>query len=225
MRNSKNAAAGFLIPLIFAACVHVDFPAQAVTRVPVGMAKLPLKVAVVAADPSLTIHLGLSFYEKMNPGLAETVCDALAPDFQKVVVVDDRLSGGDADLLAIATAEVHFYGEQKLTVTFVEPHTGKTITEISSVKPFDGHAPGTHDHLGTDIAFMELEIALPPLIFLVQPTMQRHDAERFNAGFGPTLVAVASDVAAQASKDQAIESLPSRQPTTEAQTRPVEVLR
>jgi len=203
----KLIVAATLTPLVFAACAHTNLPEQVATAAPVGTAKLQLKIAVVA-DPSLTIHEPLGFYEKLNPALADTVREALAADFETVEVVDDKARAGDADLIAIPVTGTHFYGNpMKLTVTFVEPKTEQTLADLSSAKPFDTHAPGSYDHLGTDVALMVPVFIVPPAVFLVEPTLQRHDADRFNARFGPALVAMANDVADQASKDQAIRSL------------------
>jgi hypothetical protein len=198
-----------LTPLVFAACAHTELPEQLATAATVGTAKLQLKIAVVA-DPSLTIHEPLGFYEKLNPALADMVRDALAADFATVEVVDDKARAGDADVIAIPVTETRWYAKMKLTVTFVEPKTGQILAELSSAKPFDPHAPGSYDHLGTDAALMVPVFIVPPAVFLVEPTLQRHDADRFNARFGPALVAMANDVADQASKDQTLRSLSSR---------------
>jgi hypothetical protein len=204
----KAMLAATLAPLIFAACAHTILSAQVVPPAPVGTAKLHIKIDVWS-DPSLTLHEPTGFYEKLNPALANTVRDALANDFETVEMVDDKQSVGDADLLAIpTTADVHYFSKRpvKLVVTFVEPKTGKTLAEFFSVKPIDFHAPGARVHLGTNVALM----GLGPFIPLVEPTLQRHDSERFNAAFGPALIAMATDIADQASKDQAIGSLPIR---------------
>ena len=107
--------------------------------------------------------------------------------------------------LAIPATDIHYPGPRpiKLVVTFVEPKTGKTLAELSSVKPLDFDAPGAHDHLVADLVLL----FIGPLILLAEPTLQRHDAERFNAAFSPALIAMATDIAAQASQDKAIESL------------------
>jgi len=207
-QNSSKAiqliVLSILIPLISAGCVHTDLPAQVVPPAPVGTAKLPLKVAVLD-DPSLTIHEPLGFYERLNPGLANTIRDALAVNFERVGMVDDRPSANDANLLAITTPEIQFYRQPhlKLEVLFIETDTGQTVADLSSVKPFDSGAPGVSDHAATDTILG----MLPPLGILALPTIERHDSERFNAGFGPSLVAMATDIAAQASKDPAIVSL------------------
>jgi hypothetical protein len=44
-------------------------------------------------------------------------------------------------------------------------------------------------------------------VVLLGPYLQKHDAERFNAGFSPALAAMATDIATQASKDPAIVAL------------------
>lgn len=196
-----------LTSFAFAACAHTVLPPQTVPPAPVGTAKLPLKVAVLA-DPSLTFHEPLGFNEKLNPALADAVRDALAADFAKVAVVDDRQSADGADLLAIpAAADVHYFSSilpVTLVVTFIEPKTGKTLAELSSVKPSDFSAPGAQAHLVADLVLL---FSLGPLIPLAEPTLKRHDSERFNAAFSPALIAMVTDIAAQASKDKAIASL------------------
>ena len=148
------------LPLIFAECAHTELPAQAVTPAPVGKARLPLEIAVFA-DPSFTIHPPLGFYEKLNPGIANTVRDALDANLDTVVVVAEVPSAGDADLLAIPTVDVNpdpdmkhpplvvKGGHQidKLTVTFLEPGSRTIIAELSSLKPFSDDAPGIHSHM------------------------------------------------------------------------------
>lgn len=205
-RSTRITVIAALLALVLAACAHTDLPAQVVTATPVGTAKLPLKVAVLS-DSSLTIHIA-DFYEKLNPALANLVRDALAADFQEVIVVGDNQSAHDADLLAIPAVEVPIgfvwdVKPIKLTVTFLEPHTARTIAQISSVKRFDGHVQGAYDHYATDLALA----AVPPISLVALPYIERHDADRFNARFGPTLVTKANEVADQASKDQAIRSL------------------
>jgi hypothetical protein len=203
----KLIVAASILPFIFAACVHTDLPAQVVAPAQVGTSKLPIKVAVLA-DPSLTIHEPAGFYDKLNPSLANTVRAALAADFETVEVVDDRVGAGDADLLAIPTADIPFeHKPQKLTIAFTKPRTGETIADLSSFGHFDVDAPVPDDHPVIDTA-----LSLIPLgPFVALPYHERKDAEHFNAGIGPVLVAMATDIADQASKDQAIRSLSIRQ--------------
>ncbi len=210
-KATKTIVFAVLTTFTFAACAHTVLPPQVVTPAPAGTAKLPLKVAVLA-DPSLTLHEPLGFYEKLNPALADALRDALAAGFANVKTVDDRGSASDADLLAIpATTGLPYFALRpvKLMVTFIEPKTGKTLAEISSVKPLDFDAPGAHAHLGADAALLGGALLIPFAagIFFVEPTLQRHDSERFNTAFSPALAAMATDIAAQASKDQTIESL------------------
>ena len=207
-RAIKLVVAAGMLPLIFEGCTHTDLPAQTVTPAPVGTAKFPIKV-VVLSDPSLTIHEPTGFYDKLNPSLANTVRDALAADFETVEVVDDKDRASGADLLAIPTAEIPFVQQpQKLTVAFIEPGTGKTIPDLSSLGHFDVDAPELYDRrvaVGTALAI----IPFGPLFAF--PYLEREHADRFNAGLGPVLVAMATDIATQASKDQAIRSLSTRQ--------------
>jgi hypothetical protein len=198
-----------LMPFTLAACAHTELPEQVVTAPPVGKAKLRLSVAVLS-DSSLTIHEPMGFYEKVNPALANTIHDALAAHFEDVRTVEDKASASEADLLAIPAIDASFFGKApvKLEVTFIEQKTGQNLAELSSAKPLDAHAPGTRDHMGTDLAItIPALIIFPPLIAIEEPYIQRHDAERFNAGFGPALVAMATDIADQASRAQTISSL------------------
>jgi len=178
-----------------------------VTQTPLGSAKVPLKVAVFA-DPALTIHEPLGFYEKMNPALANTIRDALAADFETVEVVNNRPSAADANLLAIPSTDGIFGKETlSLTVTFVDPQSGKSIAVASSTDHLDEDAAGANDHKGADAAIIGSTLVFPPAIILSAPILQHHDADRFNAAFGPALIAMATDIAARASKDPAIRSL------------------
>jgi hypothetical protein len=117
--------------LALVGCAHTEFPAVTVKAAPVGTARLPLTVAVLN-DSSITIHPVLDFYEKMNPAMANAVRDALAENFDKVVVVEDTKSSGDADLLAVSEIKVGRWKTLKLTVTFGRPQSGKNIAEFSS---------------------------------------------------------------------------------------------
>ncbi len=212
--------AATLMSLKFTACAHTVLPAQVVAPAPVGSAKLSIKVAVLS-DPSLTLHEPLGFYEKLNPALANAVRDALAADFERVAVVGDTQATDDADLLAIPdTTEVRYVNKrpEKLVVRFVEPKTGNTLAAFSSTRPIDSEAPGTRAHLGADLAVSGLEGLIPvlgPAFFYADPTVHRHESERFNAAFSPALDAMVTDIATQASKDQAIASLSIHQPPTQ----------
>ena len=210
-RAIKLIVAVMVVPVVFAACAHTELPAQVIPASPVGTAKLALKIAVLA-DSSQTIHEPWGFYEKVNPALANSVRDALVPDFERVVVVDDRASASDADLLAIP---ILFYGKPpKLTLTFVDQKTGGTVADLSSVKPFETNAPGARAYIGTDLALMSPGLVVPPVILLEEPYLQKHDAERYNAGLGPALLAMTTDLADQASKNQAIKSMLTHQQTS-----------
>jgi hypothetical protein len=163
----------------------------------------------------------MDFYEKLNPALANLVRDALAADFQEVSIVGDKQSAQNTDLLAIPSVEIPLgpvwdVKPIKLTITFLELHTSRTIAEISSVKRFDGQVQGAYNHYATDLALA----AVPLLSLIALPYIERHDAERFNARFGPILVTKANDVADQAAKDQAIRTLSTRQPPTIHPTSP-----
>jgi hypothetical protein len=90
---TKAIAAATLISLALVGCAHTEFPPVTVKAAPVGTARIPLTVAVLD-DPSITVHPLLDFYEKMNPAMANAVRDALAENFEKVIVVDDSKSPG-----------------------------------------------------------------------------------------------------------------------------------
>jgi hypothetical protein len=196
--------------LALVGCAHTEFPAVTVKAAPVGTARLPLTVAVLN-DSSITIHPVLDFYEKMNPAMANAVRDALAENFDKVVVVEDTKSSGDADLLAVSEIKVGRWKTLKLTVTFGRPQSGKNIAEFSSTQPFKSDEPGTRTHqwsdLGIEMAALAIPFSFGTGVVLLGPYLQKHDAERFNAGFSPALAAMATDIATQASKDPAILAL------------------
>ena len=125
-----------------------------------GTARLPLTVAVLN-DSSITIHPVLDFYEKMNPAMANAVRDALAENFDKVVVVEDTKSSGDADLLAVSEIKVGRWKTLKLTVTFGRPQSGKNIAEFSSTQPFKSDEPGTRTHQWSDFGIKMAALAIP----------------------------------------------------------------
>ncbi len=149
--------------------------------------------------------------------MANAVRDALAEYFDKVVVVDEGKPPGDADLVAVPAFKALLKKNLTLTVLFQPAQTGKKIAELSSTQPFHDDQPGTHAHVWTDPAIGLgvgfIPYAGPFLMFLMVPTVERHDAERFNAGFSPALAASAEDIAMKASKDPAIEALRPRMKT------------
>jgi hypothetical protein len=206
---TKTIAAATVISLTLVACAHTEFPAVTVKSSPVGTARLPLTIAVLD-DRSITVHPLFDFYEKMNPAMANAVHDALAANFEKVVVIDDSKLAADADLLAVSEVALGRKRTLMLTVTFVQPKTGTTITELSSTQPFKSDEPGAHTHQWSDLAAGMAASAIPfgAGIVLLEPYLQRHDAQRFNAGFSPAPAAMATDIATQASKDPAIVALP-----------------
>jgi hypothetical protein len=207
---TKTIAAATMISLALIGCANTDFPTVTVKAAPVGTVRLPLTIAVLD-DPSITVHPLLDFYEKMNPAMANAIRDALAENFNKVVVVDESKSSGDADLLAVSEIKLGRWKTLELTVTFGQPQTGKNIAEFSSTQPFKSDEPGTHTHqwsdFGVGVAALAIPFSFGTGVLLLGPYLQKHDAERFNAGFSPALAAMATDSATQASKDPAIAGL------------------
>jgi hypothetical protein len=194
--------------------VHQKFPAQqVVTKVPLED-KLPLKIAVYA-DPEFTfdyprlanIHV---FDEVMNPGFADTLHNAFNSDFHVVTVSDKQTVDADIDL--IATSKLNLSDPMKLTILFIEPRTRRLVTEISAERPFESDAPGMYSHLITDVVLFAAVIAFPPSDAIVTHTIQKHDAERFNAIFVPAVAKMAGDIALKASKDPRLCAFAARMP-------------
>jgi hypothetical protein len=207
------AAIGVLITL--AGCsVHQKFPEQQVaTQIPLEN-KLPLKIAVYA-DPEFTfgyphisnIHV---FDEVMNPGFANTLHNAFNSNFHAVIVTDKQTVDADIDL--IAAPKLNLSDPLKLTILFIEPKTRRLVTEISAERPFESDAPGMYSHLITDVVLFAAVIAFPPSDAIVTHTIQKHDAERFNAIFVPAVAKMAGDVAIQASRDPRLCAFAARMP-------------
>ncbi|HUY19511.1 MAG TPA: hypothetical protein VMV15_09810 [Candidatus Binataceae bacterium] len=203
--------------LILAGCVHTELPEQTIQAAPAGAVKLPIFISVMS-DVSLEVGQLGGFKMELNPGLANTLRDALAVHFEKVDVVYSRDAPGNADLLAIPVANMCWSKVPcKLSVTFKDLHTGKTVANLSSEMLIDSNAPGHHQELATDTAVAGTALLIfPPLALVSLPLIEHHDADRFKAMYGPTLVTLASDISGQASNDPAIESLAAQQAASTA---------
>jgi len=197
------------VPLAVAGCttVHRQFAPQSVApTTPADSDKLPLTVAVIA-DPALTFdyprHL-TSFVEILNPGLAQTLQGAFRGNFQNVSVVEAEQAASGADLIASPTLRLS--DPMKLTVTFVDPHSRRVVAEVSSERSCDGHAPGVYAHLGTDLMLFAAVVVFPPADRFAAHEINKHDADRFNAGFAPAVARMAGDIAYKASQDPNLHS-------------------
>ena len=94
----------------------------------------------------------------------------------------------------------------KLTVTFVDPRSRRIVAEVSSERSCDGNAPGVYDHIVTDLFLFTAVVVFPPSDSIITRQIQKHDADRFNAGFAPAVARMASDIAYKASKDRNLQS-------------------
>ena len=171
-----------------------------------GTDKLPLAIAVIA-DPSMKFdypHYWKAFVEDLNPGLANTLQSAFRGNFQNVSVVEAEKSASGADLVASPTLRMS--DPMKLTVTFVEPRSRRIVAEVSSERSCDGNAPGVYDHIVTDLFLFTAVVIFPPSDSIITRQIQKHDADRFNAGFAPAVARMASDIAYKASKDPNLQN-------------------
>ena len=207
----KLAATIFFGPVMFgiAGCttLHRELATQSVPpAAAVGTDKLPLAIAVLA-DPSMTFdypHYWKAFVEDLNPGLANTLQSAFRGNFQNVSVVEAEKSASGADLVASPTLRMS--DPMKLTVTFVEPGSRRIVAEVSSERSCDGNAPGVYDHIVTDLFLFTAVVVFPPSDSIITRQIQKHDADRFNAGFAPAVARMASDIAYKASKDPNLQN-------------------
>lgn len=166
-----------------------------------GTDKLPLTIAVIA-DPSMTFdypRYWKAFVEDLNPGLANTLQSAFRGNFQNVSVVEAEKSASGADL--VASPSLRISDPMKLTVTFVDPRSRTVVAEVSSERSCDGNAPGVYD-----LFLFTAVVVFPPSDAVVTRQIQKHDADRFNAGFAPAVAQMASDIAYKASKDPSLQS-------------------
>jgi len=171
-----------------------------------GTDKLPLAIAVLA-DPTMTFdypHYWKAFVEDLNPGLANTLQSAFRGNFQNVSVVETEKSASGADLVASPTLRMS--DPMKLTVTFVDPRSRRVVAELSSERSCDGNAPGVYDHIVTDLFLFTAVVIFPPSDAIVTRQIQKHDADRFNAGFAPAVARMATDIAYKASKDPHLQN-------------------
>ena len=207
----KLAATIFFGPVMFgiAGCttLHRELATQSIPpAAAVGTDKLPLAIAVLA-DPSMTFdypHYWKAFVEDLNPGLANTLQSAFRGNFQNVSVVEAEKSASGADLVASPTLRMS--DPMKLTVTFVDPRSRRIVAEVSSERSCDGNAPGVYDHIVTDLFLFTAVVVFPPSDSIITRQIQKHDADRFNAGFAPAVAQMASDIAYKASKDPNLQN-------------------
>jgi len=187
--------------------LHRELATQSVPpAAAVGTDKLPLAIAVLA-DPSMKFdypHYWKAFVEDLNPGLANTLQSAFRGNFQNVSVVEAEKTASGADLVASPTLRMS--DPMKLTVTFVEPRSRRIVAEVSSERSCDGNAPGVYDHIVTDLFLFTAVVIFPPSDSIITRQIQKHDADRFNAGFAPAVARMASDIAYKASKDPNLQN-------------------
>lgn len=197
-----------LVILSLAGCtVHRELEAQSVPpAAALGTEKLPLTVAVIG-DPNLKFDYPRyfkAFVEVLNPGLAQTLQSAFRGNFQNVSVVEAEKATSGADLFA--SPKLKLSDPMKLTVTFVDPRSRRIVAEYSSERSCDANAPGVYAHLGTDLLLFAAVVVFPPADSIVTHEIDKHDADRFNAGFAPAVAKMAGDIAYQASKDPHLQA-------------------
>ena len=61
----------------------------------------------------------------------------------------------------------------------------------------------------TDLFLFTAVVIFPPSDAIVTRQIQKHDADRFNAGFAPAVAQMASDIAYKASKDPNLQNFAS----------------
>ena len=198
-----------LVVLSVAGCfsVHRDLAPQSVPwSAAEGTEKLPLNIAVIG-DPSLRFDYPRyfkAFVEVLNPGLAQTLQSAFRGNFQNVNVVEAENAASSADLFA--SPRLTLSDPMKLTVTFVDPRSGRIVAELSSERSCDGHAPGVYANIGTDLVLFAAVLVFPPADQLVSHEIDKHNADRFNAAFAPAIARMAGDIAFKASTDSNLQS-------------------
>jgi hypothetical protein len=198
-----------LVVLSISGCfsVHRELAPQSVPRsAALGSERLPLNVAVIG-DPSLRFDYPRyfkAFVEVLNPGLAQTLQSAFRANFQNVNVVEAENAVGSADLFA--SPKLTLSDPMKMTVTFVDPRSGRIVAELSSERSCDGNAPGVYAHIGTDLVLFAAVLVFPPADGLVTHEIDKHNADRFNAAFAPAIARMAGDIALKASRDSNLQS-------------------
>src|SRR5258708_33711583 len=129
-----------LVVLSISSCfsVHRDLAPQSIPwSAAFGTEKLPLNVAVIG-DPSLRFDYPRyfkAFVEVLNPGLAQTLQSAFRANFQNVNVVEAENAVGSADLFA--SPKLTLSDPMKMTVTFVDPRSGRIVAELPSERSCD----------------------------------------------------------------------------------------
>ena len=207
--------------------VHSQFPQQTIETAPLGTAKLPVTVVVVA-DPTLTREIPFDWQQQMNPGFAGSVRNAFTGYFDDVTISQDPHSSGNADLLAVPTLEFSLFktplllrDPEELVVTFVDQRTGDTITTLQASRMWDLTAPGAQDYLIEDLAWTAVDF-VPVVGSWVTPyvarTAARHDLDRYNAGLGSALRLMLRDIDAQIPYDPKLKSFAIRKRTARGLT-------
>ena len=144
------------------------------------------------------------FVEEINPGLNETLEGAFGYVFRQASVVDTHGSIPAVDILA--SPHLTFSDPMKLTITFLDPRTGRSIDQISATRPLQWSNPGSFHLLGTDLLLVALVIVVPPLDGAIARRIKEHEAQRFNARFEPAIGQMVAEIALRASHDQGLKS-------------------
>jgi len=172
-----------------------------------GAGSLPVSIGVVE-DPSWAFDYpdpsSRLFVEDLNPGFANTLQGAFSYPFRQVSAVRPGETFNGVDVIALSTLE--FSDPMKLTVTFVDPKSGKTIGVVSAMRRLDGSADGAYSYLGTDLILFAAAVVVPPLDPFLARSIKRHDAERFSATFEPAFAQMVGEVALRASRDPGLKA-------------------
>ena len=88
-----------------------------------------------------------------------------------------------------------------------EPKSGRLVAELSSVRPYDGHARGMYSHLIADVFLFATAVMVPVTEPFMTRAIQKHSAQRFNAIFAPAVAQTVGDIAARTTVDPGLLSL------------------
>ena len=182
-------------------------PLRAEPVIVIGNEQLPVTLGIVDY-PSLSFDYPSDtqclFVEEINPGLNETLKGAFSYVFRGVSVLDAHGYARPMDVLA--SPQLEFSDPMKLTVTFLDPKTGRAINQISATRPLDWTAPHSFDMLGRDVLLFIAVVALPPLDHTAARAIKEHEAQRFNARFEPAVGQMVGEIAIRSARDPALIS-------------------
>ena len=206
MRNIGAKIVTCMLWIFASSCtIHQPLPSQDIILH--GAGDLPVTIGVVD-DPAFVFDYPNKSYrlfvEDMNPGFTDTLQGALSYSFRSVSVVHPVRGVPTDDVIALSRLEMS--DPMKLTITFVDPKSGRSIEEVSATRRLDWNADGAYSNIGTDLILFVIVVAAPPLDPFLARTITRHDAERFNAAFAPAIAQMVGEIALRASRDPALRA-------------------